>query len=167
MIVSKTLSKSPDEFVDSFLIFKWRVLCVKFLKILWKFKRKDLSSWKDRFKSLSIQLLLTLHRPMKEQGNWLRFCVTLVWSLPNLGLVRLKFKNIGFRLGVYPPNPNKCYTLANFDVSEDGWLKEFTSIVQKPLSDKICKTFLKGYTKNQSKDFVSTYTGTEEVRNDL
>ena len=87
--------------------------------------------------------------------------------MPNLGSVRLKFKNIGFGLGVYPPNPNKCYTLSNFDVSEDGWLKEFTSIVQIPLADKICKTFLKGYTKDHSKDFVCTDEGTEEVRNDL
>ena len=82
-------------------------------------------------------------------------------------MVRLKFKNIGFVLGVYPPNPNKCYTLANFDVSEDGWLKEFTSTVQKPLADKICKTFLKGYTKDHSKDFVCTEEGKEEVRNNL
>ena len=68
---------------------------------------------------------------------------------------------------MYPPNPNKCYTLGNFDVAQDGFLNEFSSIVQKPLTDEICKTFLKGHSKDHSKDFVCTEVGAEHVRKSL
>ena len=50
----------------------------------------------------------------------------------------------------------KCFSLGNFDLTEVGRIKEFTSIEKEPLSDDLCKTYLKGNTRNHFRNFVCT-----------
>ena len=62
----------------------------------------------------------------------------------------------------------KCHTLGNFNLTEHGRLREFTSIEKEPMSDDLCKTYLKGYTRNHFRNFICTnFRAEEKVWNTL
>ena len=56
----------------------------------------------------------------------------------------------------------KCHTLGNFNLTEHGRLREFISIEKEPLSDDLCKTYLKGFTRNHSRNFICTNLRADE-----
>ena len=67
-----------------------------------------------------------------------------------------------YREIIYCISLAKCHTLGNFNLTENGKLREFTSIEKEPLSDDLCKTDLKGYTRNHFRNFICTNFRAEE-----
>ena len=73
-----------------------------------------------------------------------------------------------YREIIYCISLAKCHTLGNFNLTENGKLREFTSIEKEPLSDDLCKTYLKGYTRNHFRNFICTnFRAEEKVWNTL
>ena len=57
---------------------------------------------------------------------------------------------------------DECYSLGNFDISNNGRLIRITSIEKQLFKDEICKIFLKGKSKDNFNDFVCTDFRLEE-----